>query len=77
MIINSDYKTLTIIEDNKLFFRQINEYNILKHKDFEGKRIMIKLNDDTEVLETFNNGIFNVRHKNKNLQLHDKRNSKI
>ena len=72
MIINSDYKTLTILYNNKIIFRQLNEYNLLKYDSFNGNRIMVKLNSNCEVLETFNNGIFNVKHGKTKMQLRDK-----
>jgi len=72
MIVNSDYNTLTILQNDKLFFRQLNEYNILKYNSFNGKRIMIKLNSNCDVLETFNEGIFNVRYGKTKLQLRNK-----
>lgn len=73
MLINSDYNTLTLMDSKgKIYFRQINDYNLLKFVDFDSNRIMVKLNSNCEVIETFNNGIFNVKYGNIRLQLHNK-----
>ena len=73
MLINSDYNTLTLMDKTgKIYFRQINDYNLLKFVDFDSNRIMVKLNSNCEVIETFNNGIFNVKYGNIRLQLHNK-----
>ena len=73
MILDNDYETLTVKDDNGLILiRNIDEYNLMKYGDFDGKRIIKKLDKDTEITETFNDGIFNVRHKEFSLQVRDK-----
>jgi hypothetical protein len=72
MIINSDFDTLTIMDNDKLIFRQLNEYNLLKYDVFKGNRIIVKLNDNCDISETFNEGIFNVRYNQTKMQLRDK-----
>jgi len=73
MIIDSDYQTLTIKTfDNKILIRNIDEYNLLKYKDFNGERIKKTFKDGTKVEETFNDGIFNISHKDIKMQLRNK-----
>ncbi len=59
MIINSDQDSLLIIQESKLIIRNLNEYNILKYKDYNGKRIFVKIGN-IDIQETYNNGIFNI-----------------
>ena len=71
-IIDNNYETLTVLDkDQKLLIRNINDYNLLKYKDFNGERIHFKLGN-VEVLETFNDGIFNIKVGNHKLQTHNK-----
>lgn len=71
-IIDNDYDTLTVLDkDEKILIRQINEYNLLKYKDFKGKQIEFK-RGQVHVLETFNDGIFNIRVGKHKLQTHNK-----
>lgn len=49
----------------------ITPYHILKYKHFDGNRIIYKLNEDMEIVETFNNGIFNIRIKEEWLQFRE------
>jgi len=73
MIIDSDYKTLTIIDSKGLMkIRNLNEYNLMKYDKFNGNRIILKLGKNAEIQETYNNGIFNVRIKTLRTQLRDK-----
>jgi len=71
-IIDNNYDTLTVLDkDQKLLIRSINDYTLLKYKDFNGERIHFKLGN-VEVLETFNDGIFNVNVGENKLQTHNK-----
>lgn len=73
MIIDNDYQTLTVkTNDNKILVRNIDEYNIMKYQDYKGDRIIKQLDKDTEVIETFNNGIFNIRYKTIKTQIRDR-----
>jgi len=73
MIIDSDYKTLTIIDNKGLMkIRNLNEYNLMKYEKFNGNRIILKLGKTAEIVETFNNGVFNVKIKTLRTQLRDK-----
>jgi len=39
-IIDNNYDTLTVLDkDQKLLIRSINDYTLLKYKDFNGERI--------------------------------------
>jgi hypothetical protein len=77
MILNSDQNSLLIVDDNsKLLIRNLNEYTILKYKHYNGKRINLKIGN-IQVIETYNDGIFNVIVTNENndqlkFQIHDK-----
>ena len=72
-IIDSEYNTLTVLDkNNKILIRNIDEYNILKYRDFDGKQIKVDLADGCKILETFNDGIFNISWKNIKLQSRDK-----
>lgn len=71
MIIDSDYNTLTILDKGIIRIRNLNEYNLLKYRDFDGNRIMIKLSDKCNITETFNEGIFNVNYGNISMQIRD------
>lgn len=71
MIINSDNNSLLILQDNKLIIRNLNEYTLLKYQDFNGKRIIVKIGN-IEIIETFNEGIFNVIHRDISMQIRDK-----
>jgi len=72
-IIDNDYETLTVKDVNgKILIRNIDEYNLMKYKDFKGDRIIVKLNNKCEVIETYNNGIFNVRYEGYKMQIRDK-----
>ncbi|NIU00393.1 MAG: hypothetical protein GWN01_05475 [Nitrosopumilaceae archaeon] len=72
MILDSDYNTLTIQKpDGEIIIRNIDEYNILKYKDFKGKRIIKKWKHG-KVEETYNDGIFNVVYKDYAMQIRDK-----
>jgi hypothetical protein len=59
LIINSDYNSLLIQKGSKLFIRNLNEYNILKHKDFDSNRINVTIGS-VNIHETYNDGIFNI-----------------
>lgn len=73
MIIDSDYNLLTIQTfDNQILFRNIDEYNLLKYKDFNGQQIIIDLPDGVNIKETFEEGIFNVSYKDIAMQIRDK-----
>lgn len=73
MILDSDYQALTVLDDSgKIFIRNIDEYNLLKYRDFNGGRIILDLDKDTNITETFNNGIFNVSHKKYSMQIKDR-----
>jgi len=73
MIIDNDYETLTVKDkDNKIKIRNIDEYNLMKYQDFDGDRIIVNLNKNCSVIETFDEGIFNIRFKNYRMQLRDK-----
>jgi len=73
MIIDSDYETLTVKDESgKILIRNIDEYNILKYQDFKGNRIIIDLDKDTNITETFDEGIFNISHKGTKMQLRNK-----
>lgn len=71
MIINSDNNSLLILQDNNLIIRNLNEYTLLKYQDFNGNRIILKIGN-IEIIETFNEGIFNVIHKDISMQIRDK-----
>lgn len=73
-IIDNDYNTLTVLDkDQKLLIRNINEYTLLKYRDFGGKLIKVKLTKDIVVEETINNeGVFNVRVGKHKLQTRNK-----
>lgn len=70
-ILDSDYSTLTIIDNGKIKNRNLNEYNILKYGKFNGQRIIVKLSDKCEIVETFNEGIFNVYYGKLSMQIRD------
>lgn len=70
MLINSDNNSLLILKDQKLFIRNLNEYTILKYQEFNGNRIILKIGN-TEIIETFNDGIFNVSYNNLSMQIRD------
>ncbi len=71
-IIDNNYDTLTVLDNNKqLLIRSINDYTLLKYEDFNGERIHLKIGN-VEVLETFNDGIFNIRVGDHRLQSHNK-----
>lgn len=73
MIIDSDYNTLTIIDNKGLMnLRNLNDYTLMKYGQFGGNRIILKLGKDAEIVETYNEGIFNVRIKTLRTQLRDK-----
>lgn len=73
MIIDSDYNTLTIIDNKGLMkLRNLNDYTLMKYGQFNGNRIILKLGEDADITETFNDGIFNVRIKTLHTQLRDK-----
>ena len=73
MIIDSDYNTLTILDNGKkLLIRNINEYNIMKYGEFNGQRIIKEINEVCKVEETFNDGVFNITIKDKKLQSRNK-----
>jgi hypothetical protein len=72
-IIDSDYQTLTIKTiDNQILIRNIDEYNLLKYGEFEGKRIIVNLPENVKVVETFDEGIFNVSNNDVSIQLRDR-----
>ncbi len=71
MIIDSDYQTLTIIDKGGIKIRNLNDYNILKYQEFDGNRIIIKLSDNCEIVETYNEGIFNVNVGSISMQITD------
>jgi len=73
MIIDSDYGTLTIKNDEGyILIRNIDEYNILKYGKFNGYRIIKDFPDNVNVTETFDEGIFNVSQGTIKLQIRDK-----
>jgi len=73
-IIDNDFQTLTIKDiHNKIIIRNIDEYNLLKYGElFKGDRIIVKLSDECQVIETYNNGIFNIKYKEYKMQIRDK-----
>ena len=73
-IIDNDYNTLTVLDkDKKLLIRNINEYTLLKYKDFGGELIKVKLSDNVTVEETVNNeGVFNITVGKHKLQTRNK-----
>jgi len=72
-IIDNDYDTLTVMDQNKkIIIRNMNEYNLFKYGQFEGKQIKVKLNKYCKVEETFNDGVFNITIKGHKLQSHNK-----
>ncbi len=72
-IIDSDYQTLTIQDSKgKILIRNIDDYNLLKYEKYNGDRIIAELDKDTSVIETFDDGIFNVKYKSVSMQLKDK-----
>lgn len=73
MIIDSDYETLTVKDENdQILIRNIDEYNLLKYQDFKGKRIIVDLDKDTNITETYDEGIFNISYKGTKMQLRNK-----
>lgn len=70
-IINSDNNSLLILNNDKLIIRTLNEYNLLKYQDFKGNRIIVNIGK-CEIVETFNEGIFNVKYENFSMQLRNK-----
>ncbi len=70
MIVNSDNNSLLIIDKNKLIIRNLNEYNIMKYQDFNGNRIIVKIGK-CDIVETYNEGIFNVSFDKISMQIRD------
>jgi hypothetical protein len=69
MIINSSFNTLTIIDiDNIIKIRNLDEFNILKHRIFNGHRILIKYDENNSINETYDNEIFNLTFNGKTSQ---------
>lgn len=72
-ILDSQYETLTIKnKDGLLSIRNIDEYNILRYQDFNGERIIIDLDENCSITETFEEGIFNIKYKDTSMQLRNK-----
>jgi hypothetical protein len=70
MLINSDNNSLLILKDQKLIIRNLNEYTLLKYQEFNGNRIILKIGN-TEIIETYNDGIFNVCYNDLSMQIRD------
>ena len=71
MIINSDNQSFLFLDKfNNLLIRNINEYTILKYYNFNNERIILKIGK-CEIIETYNDGIFNVSFENLSMQIRD------
>ena len=73
-IISERETTLLVLENGKIKQLSKDFYNLIKVKRFNGERIIQTFkdkdsDDEIEVQETFNKGIFNVKYKNTIIQL--------
>jgi len=76
-IISERETTLLVLENGKIKQLSKDFYNLIKVKRFNGERIIQTFkdkdsDDEIEVQETFNKGIFNVKYKNTIIQLRDR-----
>lgn len=60
-----------ILENNKVKVIPKNPYTILKYERFNGNRIMYKIDDNNEISETYDNGIFNCKVNGYMMQIRD------
>lgn len=60
---------LIVLLDGKVATLSKTPYTVLKHKYFQGKRVIYTFNNEMELVETFDDGIFNAYLKSAHLQI--------